>query len=79
MATDSGKEGHKGFVTDLFDPADFDMVVTCGPEIMMEKPVSYTHLFYERRWVRPHTVKRLPSTVKRTSKSAYGMPYIRFG
>lgn len=31
--------------------------------------------FYERRWVRPHTVKRLPSTVKRTSKSAYGMPY----
>ncbi len=35
--------------------------------------------FYERRWVRPHTVKRLPSTVKRTSKSAYGMPYIRFG
>lgn len=33
----AGKEGHKGFVTDLFDPADFDMVVTCGPEIMMEK------------------------------------------
>lgn len=37
VATDSGKEGQKGFVTDLFDPADYDFVVTCGPEIMMEK------------------------------------------
>lgn len=37
VATDSGKEGHKGFVTDLFDPADFDVVITCGPEVMMEK------------------------------------------
>lgn len=33
----------------------------------------------QRRCVRPHTVRRLPSTVKRTSKSAYGMPYIRSG
>ena len=24
VATDSGKEGHKGFVTDLLDPADFE-------------------------------------------------------
>lgn len=37
VATDSGKEGHKGFVTDLLDPADFDAVITCGPEGMMEK------------------------------------------
>lgn len=37
VATDSGKEGKKGFVTQLFDPADFDVVITCGPEIMMEK------------------------------------------
>jgi dihydroorotate dehydrogenase electron transfer subunit len=37
IATDSGKQGHKGFVTDLFDPADFDMVLCCGPEVMMEK------------------------------------------
>ena len=37
VATDSGREGHKGFVTDLLDVAEFDCVVTCGPEVMMEK------------------------------------------
>lgn len=37
VATDSGKEGYKGFVTDLIDPLDFDVVLTCGPEMMMEK------------------------------------------
>lgn len=36
VATDSGKEGHKGFVP-ICLTGDFDMVVTCGPEIMMEK------------------------------------------
>lgn len=35
VATDSGRFGHHGFVTDLFDAADYDMVLTCGPEIMM--------------------------------------------
>ena len=29
--------GHHGFVTDLLDPEQFDVVYTCGPEIMMEK------------------------------------------
>ncbi|MEG2053850.1 MAG: dihydroorotate dehydrogenase electron transfer subunit [Oscillospiraceae bacterium] len=37
VATDTGNEGKKGFVTDLFDVNDYDVVVTCGPEIMMEK------------------------------------------
>ena len=37
IATDSGREGQKGFVTELLDPADFDAVITCGPEPMMEK------------------------------------------
>lgn len=37
VATDSGREGQKGFVTELLDPADFDAVITCGPEPMMEK------------------------------------------
>ena len=37
VATDSGAEGQKGFVTDLFDPADYDFVLTCGPQVMMEK------------------------------------------
>ncbi|MDD2955153.1 MAG: dihydroorotate dehydrogenase electron transfer subunit [Oscillospiraceae bacterium] len=37
VASDSGAEGHHGFVTDLLDAADFDAVITCGPEIMMKK------------------------------------------
>ena len=37
IATDTGNEGTKGFVTSLFDIADYDTVVTCGPEIMMNK------------------------------------------
>ena len=35
ISTDSGKVGHKGFVTDLLDPADYDAVLTCGPLPMM--------------------------------------------
>ena len=37
IATDTGRVGHHGFVTDLLDPEQFDVVYTCGPEIMMEK------------------------------------------
>ena len=37
IATDSGRHGHHGFVTDLLDPAKYTAVCTCGPEIMMEK------------------------------------------
>ncbi len=37
LATDSGRFGHKGFVTNLLNPADFDRVLVCGPEVMMEK------------------------------------------
>lgn len=37
IATDSGSEGVKGFVTSLFNPADYDVVVCCGPDIMMKK------------------------------------------
>nr|WP_122012076.1 dihydroorotate dehydrogenase electron transfer subunit [Maliibacterium massiliense] len=37
VATDSGAEGHHGFVTDLLDPAAYDVVLTCGPEVMMRK------------------------------------------
>ena len=37
IATDTGRVGHHGFVTDLLDPERFDVVYTCGPEIMMEK------------------------------------------
>jgi dihydroorotate dehydrogenase electron transfer subunit len=32
IATENGVEGHKGFVTELFDPRDFDLVLACGSE-----------------------------------------------
>ena len=35
LATDSGNEGHHGLVTDLLDVRQYDMVLTCGPMVMM--------------------------------------------
>ncbi|MCM8710064.1 dihydroorotate dehydrogenase electron transfer subunit [Clostridium sp. SYSU_GA19001] len=37
ISTDTGRVGHKGFVTDLFQPGKYDVVLCCGPEIMMSK------------------------------------------
>lgn len=37
ISTDHGTEGHKGFVTDIFRPMDYDLVLCCGPEVMMKK------------------------------------------
>lgn len=37
VAAEQGKEGYKGFVTDLLHPEEYDYVLTCGPEIMMMK------------------------------------------
>jgi dihydroorotate dehydrogenase electron transfer subunit len=42
FCTDDGSFGYKGFVTDLLETAinevkTFDMVFTCGPEVMMHK------------------------------------------
>lgn len=37
VSTEKGEEGYKGFVTDLLDPAKYDAVLTCGPEVMMRK------------------------------------------
>ena len=34
-ATDSGSEGHHGLVTDLLDVSNYDIVLTCGPMVMM--------------------------------------------
>lgn len=36
IATEDGSTGHKGFVTQLFDPSKYDLVYTCGPTPMME-------------------------------------------
>ena len=35
VATDSGNEGHHGLVTDLLDAKNYDIVLTCGPMVMM--------------------------------------------
>ena len=40
IATESGEYGHKGFITDIFKPENFDMVLCCGPEIMMSKVIK---------------------------------------
>ena len=36
ISTDSGRFGFHGFVTQLFDPADYDIVLVCGPTPMMK-------------------------------------------
>jgi dihydroorotate dehydrogenase electron transfer subunit len=40
LATDYGTEGYKGFVTDIFNPENYNCVLICGPEIMMKKVVE---------------------------------------
>ncbi|MCM0649556.1 dihydroorotate dehydrogenase electron transfer subunit [Clostridium swellfunianum] len=37
ISTDKGTTGHKGFITEIFDPKEYDMVLCCGPEVMMKK------------------------------------------
>ena len=36
ISTDSGRFGFHGFVTQLYDPADYDVVLICGPTPMMK-------------------------------------------
>lgn len=40
ISTDTGKHGHKGFVTDMLKVEDYDTILCCGPEIMMNKVVN---------------------------------------
>ena len=40
LSTNSGKYGHKGFITDIFELSKYDTVLCCGPSVMMEKVVS---------------------------------------
>ena len=40
ISTDTGSRGHKGFVTDIFDPSKYDVVFCCGPELMMKNVVE---------------------------------------
>ena len=36
VSTDTGAVGFHGFVTQLYDPADYDAVLICGPTVMMK-------------------------------------------
>lgn len=40
LTTNTGKYGHKGFVTDILKPDEYDVVLCCGPEIMMKKVID---------------------------------------
>lgn len=36
VTTENGKHGHKGYITEIFNPTEYDVVLCCGPEIMMK-------------------------------------------
>jgi dihydroorotate dehydrogenase electron transfer subunit len=40
VSTESGSSGKVGFVTDIFEPKDYDIVLCCGPESMTNKVVE---------------------------------------
>lgn len=40
VSTNTGKHGHRGFVTDILNVKDYDTVLCCGPEVMMKKVVD---------------------------------------
>jgi dihydroorotate dehydrogenase electron transfer subunit len=40
ISTEDGSIGHKGFVTELFIPERYDLVLTCGPIPMMRRVVE---------------------------------------
>jgi len=37
VATESGNKGHKGYITEILKVENYDLVLCCGPEIMMKK------------------------------------------
>lgn len=40
LATESGRKGHKGYITEILKVEDYDVVICCGPEVMMKKVVA---------------------------------------
>lgn len=39
ISTETGVEGLKGYVTDALDTSKYDLVICCGPEVMMHKVI----------------------------------------
>lgn len=40
LSTENGSVGHKGYITEILNPEEYDLVLCCGPEIMMKKVVK---------------------------------------
>jgi dihydroorotate dehydrogenase electron transfer subunit len=40
ISTEGGSIGYKGYITELFNPIEYNAVFCCGPEIMMKKDVE---------------------------------------
>ncbi|WBW98908.1 dihydroorotate dehydrogenase electron transfer subunit [Oceanirhabdus sp. W0125-5] len=40
ISTETGVKGVKGYITDHLPVENYDLVITCGPEIMMKKVIS---------------------------------------
>ena len=40
VTTNTGKHGHKGFVTEILKPEEYDTVLCCGPEVMMKAVIE---------------------------------------
>lgn len=40
ITTNTGKHGKKGFVTDILNAKDYDVVLCCGPEVMMKEVIK---------------------------------------
>ncbi|MGG7177051.1 dihydroorotate dehydrogenase electron transfer subunit [Clostridium paraputrificum] len=40
VTTNTGKHGHKGFVTEILKVEEYDTVLCCGPEVMMKAVVD---------------------------------------
>ncbi len=36
VATESGSQGHKGYVVEVLDPSKYDYILCCGPTVMMK-------------------------------------------
>lgn len=55
LSTEDGTVGHKGYITEIFNPSKYDAVLCCGPEIMMKKVVNMCNTVDTPIWVSMET------------------------
>jgi len=51
LSTEDGTAGYKGYITEVFDSLKYDVVLCCGPEIMMERTVNMCKTSKTPIWV----------------------------